>query len=192
MKKRIIAICLTLVLALCALPFAAAAEEVTPELWLHLDDHLLRTGYLLEENDNEIAVGDELSVHYQDNVPAQLYINGSKVHEFPAGEGEYYNIPVNQTGTIDLVLKQGDTEVLHRTFQVISSADMYPKVVKEAFSAFFSYRPDPFLTSMTWDEIKDAANHGVPFGNPFLPVASIALQFVNLFSAIFSFVRIVR
>ena len=192
MKKRILAICLTLVLLLCALPFAAAAEDVQPELLLHLDDHLLRCGYLLEENDNEIAVGDELSVYYQDNVPAQLYVNGSKVYEFPAGEGESYYIPVKQTGTIDLLLKQGEKEVLHRSFKVISSADMYPKVVKEAFSTFFSYRPDPFLTSMTKEEIEDAANHGVPFGNPFLPLASIALQFINLFSAIFSFFRIVR
>ena len=194
MKKRILALALSLVLLLSLVPFALAADTAERELWLHLDSRLLRYGYVMADDENEIAVGDVLSVHFQDTAPATLYCNGEAVYEFPAADGEYHycDLPATKTGTLDLSLKQGDSEVMHRTITVIASKDMYPKVVKRAFADFFSYRPDPFLTSMTPEEIKYAANHGFPFGHPFLPLASIALQFINLFSAIFSFVRIAR
>ena len=193
MKKRITAICLVLVMLLCALPFAAAAEDVEPELWISLDNHLQRTGYPLEENQNEIAVGDELSVRYQDNVPAQLYVDGVKVHDFPAGEGEYFTFPVRQTGKLDISLKQGDKEILHRTFNVISSKDMYSKDVKKAFSDLFSFQPDPpYWIAYTPEEIEYYENHGAPVRLPFLNLVKLWMSVTDVFMAIFSFTRIVR
>lgn len=194
MKKRILALALSLVLLLSLVPFALAADTADPEIVYNLDSRLLRYGYIMDDNETEIAVGDVLFVHYAGSAAATLYCNGEKVFDYTAGseDYEYCSIPVKKTGTLDLTFKQGDYEIAHRTFTVIASKDMYPKVVKRAFADFFSYRPDPFLTSMTPEEIKYAANHGFPFGHPFLPLASIALQFINLFSAIFSFVRIAR
>ncbi len=191
MKKRILALALSLVLLLSLVPFALAADTAERELWLHLDSRLLRYGYVMADDENEIAVGDVLLVHFQDTAPATLYCNGEAVYEFPAADGEYHycNIPATKTGTLELSLKQGDSEVMHRTITVIASKDMYPKVVKRAFAEFFSTRINPFVSV---DELKDAAAHGFPVGNPFLPVAVFAMLFYNLFSAIFSFVRIVR
>ena len=191
MKKRILALALSLVLLLSLVPFALAADTAERELWLHLDSRLLGYGYVMADDEKEIAVGDVLSVHFQDTAPATLYCNGEAVYEFPAADGEYHycDIPAKKTGTLDLSLKQGDSEVMHRTITVIASKDMYPKVVKRAFAEFFSTRINPFVSV---DELKDAGSHGFPVGNPFLPVAVFATLFFNLFNAIFSFTRIAR
>lgn len=188
MKKRITAICLALVMLLCALPFAAAAESVEPEMFVHLENHLLQTGYPLEENETEIAVGDTLSVYYRDNVPATLYCNGEKVYEFPAGEGNYYDIPVKQTGKIELSLMQGDQQILHRTVKVIASKDMYPKNVKALFSYLGTIKPDWFFKDMTEEELKS----GGWLVAPFFPIASFYMLLGELIQTVFSFTRIVR
>ena len=191
MKKRILALALSLVLLLSLVPFALAADTADPEIVYNLDSRLLRYGYIMDDNETEIAVGDVLFVHYAGSAAATLYCNGEKVFDYTAGseDYEYCNIPATKTGTLELSLKQGDSEIAHRTFTVIASKDMYPKVVKRAFSEFFSTRINPFVSV---DELKDAAAHGFPVGNPFLPLAVFAMLFSNLFSAIFSFVRIAR
>ena len=191
MKKRILALALSLVLLLSLVPFALAADSTDPEVTFHLDSRLLRYGYIMDDNEKEIAVGDVLSVHYAGSAAATLYCNGEKVFDYTAGseDYEYCNIPATKTGTLELSLKQGDSEIAHRTFTVIASKDMYPKVVKRAFAEFFSTRINPFVPI---DELKDAAAHGFPVGNPFMPVAVFAMLFYNLFNAIFSFVRIAR
>ena len=191
MKKRILALALSLVLLLSLVPFALAAGTADPEIVYNLDSRLLGYGYIMDDNEKEIAVGDVLSVHYAGSAAATLYCNGEKVFDYTAGseDYEYCNIPVKKTGTLELSLKQGDSEIAHRTFTVIASKDMYPKVVKRAFADFFSTRINPFVPV---DELKDAAAHGFPVGNPFMPVAVFAMLFFNLFSAIFSFTRIAR
>lgn len=192
MKKRILAICLTLVLALCALPFAAAEEEIKPELLLFVENHLLNMSYGDQATRTEIAVGDYLAVYYADTVPADVYINNAKVHTFNANESDHYIWNVKDRTPIELSVKKGDQEVMHRSFTVISSADMYKKVVQEAFSQSFSRAPDPFFTSMSIDEIKYAMNHGAPVIHPFPLLTYLAVEMTNLFHAIFSFTRIVR
>lgn len=191
MKKRILALALSLVLLLSLVPFALAADTADPEIVYNLDSRLLGYGYIMDDSEKEIAVGDVLSVHYAGSAAATLYCNGEKVFDYTAGseDYEYCNIPATKTGTLELSLKQGDSEIAHRTFTVIASKDMYPKVVKRAFAEFFSTRINPFVSV---DELKDAAAHGFPVGNPFLPLATFAMLFSNLFSAIFSFVRIAR
>ena len=191
MKKRILALALSLVLLLSLVPFALAADTADPEIVYNLDSRLLGYGYIMDDNEKEIAVGDVLSVHYAGRAAATLYCNGEKVFDYTAGseDYEYCNIPATKTGTLELSLRQGDSEIAHRTFTVIASKDMYPKVVKRAFADFFSTRINPFVPV---DELKDAAAHGFPVGNPFMPIAVFAMLFYNLFSAIFSFIRIVR
>jgi len=191
MKKRILAICLTLVMLLSLVPFALAADTADPEIVYNLDSRLLGYGYIMDDSEKEIAVGDVLFVHYAGSAAATLYCNGEKVFDYTAGseDYEYCTIPVKKTGTLELSFRQGDSEIAHRTFTVIASKDMYPKIVKRAFADFFSTRINPFVPV---DELKDAAAHGFPVGNPFLPLAVFAMLFSNLFSAIFSFVRIAR
>ena len=191
MKKRILALALSLALLLSLVPFALAADTADPEIVYNLDSRLLGYGYIMDDSEKEIAVGDVLSVHYAGSAAATLYCNGEKVFDYTAGseDYEYCNIPATKTGTLELSLKQGDSEIAHRTFTVIASKDMYPKVVKRAFADFFSTRINPFVPV---DELKDAAAHGFPVGNPFMPIAVFAMLFYNLFSAIFSFIRIVR
>ena len=187
MKKRILALGLTLLLVLCALPFAAAAEDET-ECLFYLRNHLMDMNYGDMETRTEIAVGDEISVIYQDTAPAQVYVNGVKTADIdPDGTSDFY-LPVKETGTIDVAVKQGDKTLLSRTFTVISSADMYKKLLKEAFLPQIPAE-ELFLSA---DELKDAVNHGFPLFNPFLPFAYLAMLTVNFFMTVFSFTRIVR
>ena len=186
MKKRMCSILLVALLAACAMPFAAA-QELEPEFMFSVQNHLMDMNYGDEDTRSEIAVGDELWFYYQDSVPAELFVNGSKVHTFSAGEGNWYIQPVEQTGTLDAAVKQGDKTLFARSFRVISSADMYKQVLKGAFTP--GYVLNPFLSV---DELKDAANSGFPVGNPFLPFAYLMMMTVNFFSAVFSFTRVVR
>ena len=196
MKKRMLAICLALVLALCALPFAAAGEEdLKPELLLFVENHLMDMSYGDQATRTEIAVGDYLAVYYADTVPADVYINGAKVHTFNANERDHYVWDVKDRTPIELSVKKGDQEVMHRSFTVIASADMYQQVVKEAFSEFSSFRLEaPYWMKYTEEEIRYYENNGVPVRLPFLVSnsASFANSFSNLLKAIFSFTRIVR
>ena len=184
MRKRIYAVLLALALVFCFVPFAAAAE--TPYCFFHLENHLLNMNYWDMDTRTEIAVGDEIAVVYCDSVPAQVYVNGSKVCDLAAGDaGDSYVLPVTKTGTIDVAVKQGEKTLLSRTFRVIASADMYKKLLKNAFVPQM-----PALLSV--DELKDAAGHGFPLFNPFLPFAYFAMLSVNFFMTLFSFIRIVR
>lgn len=191
MKKRMIALLLALVMLCCFVPLAAAEEEeaITPEFWVSLEDHLMNMGYGDDDTRTELAVGDEIWISYQDTVPADVYINGSKVHTFAANEwNDYYVYPVESTDPVTLVVKKDGQEIYNRRFTVISSADMYKKILKSAFVPEISLK-DMFLSS---DEIKDAVNHGFPLFNPFLPFAFMAMLATNFFLKVFSFTRIVR
>ena len=194
MKKRILALLLALVLVLAAVPFAFAEENVdeeeayTPELALYEEDHLLGMGYYNLQNDDDIAVGDELWIHYLDPLPADVFVNGEQVHHFVADEWEAYCYTVRNTGPLEISVQRDGEVLLARNYNVISSADMYKRVAKQAFKDLFVWDLEP----MSLEEIKDAANHGFPIGNPFLPFAFVAMVTFNFFHAIFSFVRIVR
>jgi len=185
MKKRILPLLLVFALLCCFVPFAAAAEDTY--CYLHLQNHLLNMNYGDMDTRTEIAVGDEISVIYRDTVPAQIYVDGVMVHEIDPDFDDFY-VPVTKTGTIDYAVKQGDKTLIARTFTVISSADMYKKLLKSAFTPEISLK-DMILTP---DEAKDAVNHGFPLFNPFLPFAFLAMVTVNFFTVIFSFTRIVR
>ena len=187
MKKRILALALSLVLLLSLVPFALAADTADPEIVYNLDSRLLGYGYIMDDSEKEIAVGDVLSVHYAGSAAATLYCNGEKVFDYTAGseDYEYCNIPATKTGTLELSLRQGDSEIAHRTFTVIASKDMYPKIVKRAFAEFFSTRINPFVSV---DELKDAGSHGFPVGNPFLPAEAFVTGQSVLTYAVFSLI----
>ena len=188
MKKRIIAICLTLVLALCLVPFAAA-EAVTPEFRLSLEDHLLDMGYGDSDTRTELAVGDEIWITYQDSVPADVYVNGSKVHTFAANQwNDTYVYTVKNTGTLTLVVKKDGQDLVNRSFTVISSDDMYKKNVTDFFSFLGSVKPDWFSGGFS----KEDMEFGAWLIAPFVPLASGYMLIADLFRTIFSFTRIVR
>ena len=189
MKKRIIAVCLTLVLLLCALPFAAAAEDIEPEFRISLEDHLLQMGYGDSDTRTELAVGDEIWISYQDTVSADVYINGAKVHSFPANQwNDTYRYTVKDTGTLALVVKKGGQDIANRTFTVISSNDMYKKNVKDVFSFLGSVKPDWFSGGFSQEDMA----FGAWLIAPFVPLASAYMLVAELFRTIFSFTRIVR
>ena len=81
MKKRILAICLTLVMLLCALPFAAAAEDTTTTAYLVLTDHLLNDMHIKQDGCTKLAVGDTIRVTYDGSMPADVIINGQTVQQ---------------------------------------------------------------------------------------------------------------
>ena len=189
MKKRIFAVCLTLVLLLCALPFAAAAEGIEPEFRISLEDHLLQTGYGDGDARTELAVGDEIWITYQDTVPADVYINGAKVHSFPANQwNDTYRYTVKDTGTLTLAVKKDGQDIVNRSFTVISSDDMYRKNVKDAFSYLGSVKPDWFTSGFS----KEDMQFGAWLIAPFVPLATAYMLIAELFRTVFSFTRIVR
>lgn len=192
MKKRIIAILLALTLVLCALPVFAAAEETEPKLYVFADSHLRNMNYTDYETRTELAVGDSLYIVYEDTEPANVLIDGVTVCSFKANEYQSYQYDVKETGSFNLTIRSGGGLRFSRTYTVISSAEMYRKSLGPDLKEALSIRMDPFLLHTSLDELKDAANHGFPVGNPFLPFAAFAMVFYNVFSILFSFFRIVR
>ena len=188
MKKRIIALALSVLLLLSFVPFAAA-EAATPEFRLSLEDHLLDMSYGDSDTRTELAVGDEIWITYQDSVPADVYVNGSKVHTFAANQwNDTYVYTVKNTGTLTLVVKKDGQDLVNRSFTVISSDDMYKKNVKDFFSFLGSVKPDWFSGGFSEEDMK----FGAWLIAPFVPLASGYMLIAELFRTIFSFTRIVR
>ena len=192
MKNRVIAILLALTLLLCALPVFASAEEAEPKLYVFAESHLRNMNYPDYETRTELAVGDALYIIYEDSEPANVLIDGETVFSFKANEYQSYQYDVKQTGSFNLTIRSGGGLRFSRTYTVISSAEMYRKSLGTDLKEALSIKMDPFLIHTSLDELKDAANHGFPVGNPFLPFAAFAMIFYNVFSIIFSFFRIVR
>ena len=197
MKKRILALLLALVLVLVAVPFAFAEGdadeddwEPIPSFYVSEESHLEGMGYYDLQDGSEIAVGDEIWVSYFDPAPADVYVNGENVHHFTAWDGENYTYTVKSTGDLSFVVRRGEEVLFSRTYKVIPSADMYKKNVSRMFDYVGSIRLKDFFPSI--EELKDAASHGFPVGHPFLiPAFFLTLAF-NVFSTLFSFVKIVR
>ena len=192
MKKQILAILLALTLVLCALPVFAAAEETEPKLMVQAESHLRNMNYADYETRTELAVGDALYIIYEDAEPANVLIDGETVFTFEADEYQVYKYDVTKTGSFNLTIRSGGGLRFSRTYTVISSAEMYRKTLGPDLKQALSVRMDPFLLHTSLDELKDAANHGFPVGNPFMPFAAVAMVFYNVFSILFSFFRIVR
>ena len=199
MKKRILSLALAVLLLLSLVPCAFAADDdddelytFTPELMIYEESNLLGMGYGFssDETNREIAVGDELWVHYLDTVPADVYVNGAAVYHLKENEAERYCYKVKATGALTVDVRRGDEMLLSRGYTVISSKEMYKKVVKDAFKVLTSPKLSDFFPSIS--ELKDAANSGFPVGNPFLPFAFVAMMSYNFLHAIFSFVRIAK
>ena len=196
MKKRILALLLALVLLLCAMPFAVAEEiadddyEPVPSFYVSEESRLTGMGYYDLHDGDEIAVGDEIWVCCFEPEPADVYVNGELVHHFGAWEMEDYTYTVKAAGPLTLTVCRGDEVLFSRSYNVISSADMYKKNVKAAYDDLFSIRLQDFFPPL--DELKDAAMHGFPVGHPMLPLAFIVMTWWNLTSVLFSFVKIVR
>lgn len=194
MKKRVVALLLSLVLVICAVPFAFAEDETEfvpePSFYVSEESRLTGMGYYDLHDGDEIAVGDELWVSYFDSIPAEVLVNGEIVHRFGVWEMENYTYTVKNTGALTLVVRRGDELLFSRSYNVISSADMYKKNVRDMFTEIASIRLKDFFPPIS--ELKDAAMHGFPVGNPFLPAAFLAMMTFNVFSTLFSFVKIVR
>ena len=197
MKKRILALFLALVMVIAAVPLAfaedaAAEDEFEPisDFWVSEEDHLLGMGYYDLHDGSEIAVGDVLWVRYFDETPADVLVNGTVVHSFCAWDAEDYTYTVKDTGALSFAVRRGEEVLFSRSYNVISSEEMYKKNVKDMFSNLFSIRLKDFFPPIS--ELKEAAMNGFPVGNPFLPLAFFAMTWWNVTSVLFSFVRIVR
>ncbi len=195
MKNRIFALLLALVMLLCVAPFAAAEEdedefEPTPQFYVDEESRLTGMSYYDLHDGSEIAVGDKLYVRYFDAAPADVLLNGETVCSFGVWEMEDYTYIVKSTGQLTLVVRRGEEVLFSRTYNVISSADMYKKEVKTMFNELGAIRLKDFFPPIS--ELKDAAMHGFPVGHPLLMPAFFLNLTFNVFSTLFSFVRIVR
>ena len=194
--KKLISVLLAVLMLVCIAPFASAEEnEIVTDndgvAYIHAEDHLLNMGYGDIETRTELAVGDTLEVWYFDTFPGEVYIDGEKVYELPDSGREFFYYPLKQTGTVEISVRRGGKTLETRSFTVITSSEMYKKVVQDAFryAADTLRNTDPFPPA---EELEEAAHNGFPVGHPMLPFAYAYMLITNLMHALLSFVRIVH
>lgn len=187
MTKRMLSV-LLVVCALLGLFSAAgyAQENEIERCDLYAQSNLLRMGYSDLDNVTELAVGDTLDILYESSIPADVYLNGTAVQHFDAGEFYHYAYRLSDTGSVTIAVLRENEEILSRSFTVIPSAEMYKKEVRRYFKDIFSVRLSDFTTP------REAIEGGFPLFNPFLPLAFAVMVTVNFCTVIFSFFRIVR
>ena len=189
MKKRIIAICLTLVLALCALPFAAAADDTNTVAYLILDDHLLNDVHIKGAGTTKLAVGDTIKVAYYGSAPADVIINGQTVHTFAANEEEVrlYEWKITSSDPVSVKLCTADQTLIDRSFTIISDKEMYRENLSIAASELGEALKIALIPSYALKAFEGTA---VPVGNLMLGPVLVATAFGGLFKALFSFTRL--
>ncbi len=187
MKKRIIAICLILVLAFCALPFAAAAEDTTTTAYLVLTDHLLNDMHIKQDGCTKLAVGDTIRVTYDGSMPADVIINGQTVHTFAANDRQVYVWEIKSAQPVNIKLCAGDQTIIDRNFTIISDKEMYRENLSAAASELGEALKIALFPSYA---IKAFEGTAVPVGNLMLGPVLIGESLVGLFKALFSFTRL--
>lgn len=187
MKKRIVAVCLTLVLLLCALPFAAA-EDKTETAYLVLTDQLLGGDMHIEqENCTRLAVGDTIRVTYEGDVPADVIVNGRAVYTFPAGERNVYVWEIKSGEPVSIRLCTADKTLIDRSFTVISGKEMYRENLSAAWKELTKALGIALVPSIAFKAFESTP---VPVGNPFLGPVLVGGACIGLFKALFSFTRL--
>ncbi|MBR2730920.1 MAG: hypothetical protein IKD72_02915, partial [Clostridia bacterium] len=161
---------------------ADAEEPLTERCELYAENHLTQMGYSDLAQRTELAVGDTLEVIYDAGEEADVLINGTVAEHLKAGEHQIYFYEIKETGTVEIAVVCDGADLIRRSFTVIKSAEMYRKVLREAFRIDFSALLEPI-------DISDA--QGFPFGNPFLPLAMIVTAMVNAGSLLFAATRII-
>ncbi len=184
MKKKFMAFITAATILMCAVLSASAEEDVIRRCDLYAENHLMNMSYSDIAERDTLAVGDTLEVWYEDTVEAEVIVNGEKVSVLEPGERRIYTWDIRETGTLSIAVVQNGNELINRTFTVISSADMYRRNLKELFSF-------DEISIPSAEELIDAANHGFPLFNPFLIPAFGLTLFINVFTVVFSFTRIV-
>ena len=185
MFKKPAAFLLAVLLSLgCAAVAFAGDEEEIRRCEIYVESNLTRMGYGELGDSPEIAVGDEIEILYEDSEPADIYVDGEKVYTFKGGDREFWFMTVNETGTVEITVKKEETVILSETFTVITSGEMYRRLIREELSAPFSLSLPDFSDPESWQ--------GFPVGNPFLPLAYVAMLTVNFFSLLFAATRIIR
>ena len=187
MKKRIVAICLTLVMLLCALPFAAAAEDTTTTAYLVLTDHLLNDMHIKQDGCTKLAVGDTIRVTYDGSMPADVIINGQTVHTFAANDQQVYVWEVKSAQPVNIKLCAGDQTFIDRNFTIISDKEMYRENLSAGFKDLGESLKIALIPSYA---IKAFEGTAVPVGNLMLGPVLIGESLVKLFKALFSFTRL--
>ena len=141
---------------------------------------------LLQKNyDREadtVAVGDVLRVDYSGLDPIEIFVNGAKAASLPGGEMQEYTYDVNQTGSLTVVVRQGDADKETRPLTVITSKEMYERNLR-----------DGLITGEDIPSTEDLVDVGIPQGSPFIPLAKLVAFFVavrEFIRRLFSFSRI--
>ena len=187
MKKRILAICLTLVMLLCALPFAAAADDTNTVAYLILDDHLLNDVHIRGAGTTRLAVGDTIKVAYYGSAPADVIINGQTVHTFAANDRQVYVWEVKSAQPVNIKLCTADKTLIDRTFTIISDKEMYRENLSVAASELGEALKIALFPSYA---LKVFEGTPVPVGNIMLGPVLVGESLVGLFKALFSFTRL--
>ena len=182
MIKKIIAVLLAFaMLAGFAVTAFADEAETEPRCELYVESNLSQMGYSDLDTREEIAVGDTIEILYEDTVTADVYINGEFSKTLEANDRVFFFYTVEKTGEISVEVRRDEEIMLSKSFTVISSSEMYKKMLKEAFAL-------PSLSdfgSFDWTVMQ-----GFPIGNPFIPLAFVVMITVNFFSLALAFTRI--
>ena len=187
MAKRMLCILLavSVLFSLTALTGRAAEGDVE-RCELYAESNLLRMGYSDLATRTELAVGDTLDVLYESVQPAEVTVNGEVVHRFAAGQFEHYAYRIAAAEPVEIVVRQGENELIARRFTVISSAEMYRKELQRCWAELKT-------ADLSWVlHPKEALDAGINIFSPFLPAAVMITFAVNFCNVFFSFFRIVR
>ena len=133
-------------------------------------------------DDDTVAVGDTLRVDYSGLYPVDIFVNGEKTASFPGGEMQRYTCSITETGSLSVVVRQGDEQIETRSMTIISSKEMYERNLR-----------DGLITDEDIPDTEDLVDVGVPAGSPFIFTAKIIALFnaiVIFFQRLFSFTRI--
>ena len=141
---------------------------------------LLRRDY--DRGDSIVAVGDTLRIDYSGLYPVEIFINEEKSASFPGGEMQKFTFEINETGVLDVSVRQGENIVGSRSMTVITSRDMYERNLH-----------DGLISDEDIPGTDDLVDVGIPAGSPFIIAAKIVAFFVavrDFFQRLFSFSRI--
>lgn len=175
MKKRILALLLSMLMLLTFAPFAMAEAE-DANCYLSLKNQLINDYHDRSDTRTTLGLGDTIEVNYWGNVPADVYINGTAAHRFDAGEdAKTYAYKIESMDPVTVSVCTADTELVCRSFTILSAKDMYRQTLREALDFRYMY-----------ETIKEGGNHGVPIGNPFLMPVVLGIQFVYICKVLFA------
>ena len=180
MKKRFLALVLAALMLLTFAPLVMAEEAENANCHLALKNQLINDYHDRSDTRTTLGVGDTIEVFYQGNVPADVYINGEAVHHFDAVEAEQsYVYKIDAKDPVTVSVCTADTEMVNRSFTILSAKDMYRQTLREALD----------LKSML-ETFNEGSKHGLPVGNLFFFPVAFGAQFIYICKVLLAYRKV--